>query len=220
FTDKGNTSSKPQGSETFDEGARDALVSPSETIASISPRTESVYLPTTVPIGVTPKIPSSMSQRPSETSSLTSGDFNELGIPSQPQPVASPQRWLPRQQRELLQKQAEISDTESADLKQTKLKKYQINFEGLFKKKPQKVVTVAKTDPEAPVEDPNDDAAPSEATVIIEDDPPKAGEKNLVYAELMLKPSEDGHNPNKNATEYAEIVYVNPPSDQKQPDKK
>lgn len=46
------------------------------------------------------------------------------------------------------------------------------------------------------------------------------GEKNLVYAELMLKPSEDGTNPNKNATEYAEIVYVNPPSDQKQPEKK
>ncbi len=37
----------------------------------------------------------------------------------------------------------------------------------------------------------------------------------------MLKPSEDANNPNKNATEYAEIVYVNPPSsDQKQPEKK
>lgn len=96
----------------FDEGARDALVSPSETIPSISPRTESVYLPTTVPIGVTPKNPL-MSQRASDTSSLTnSGDFNELGIPTQsqiqPQPVASPQRWLPRQQRDLLQKQAEM----------------------------------------------------------------------------------------------------------------
>lgn len=97
----------------FDEGARDALVSPSETIPSISPRTESVYLPTTVPIGVMPKNPL-MSQRTSETSSLTnSGDYNELGIPTQssqiqPQQVASPQRWLPRQQRELLQKQAEM----------------------------------------------------------------------------------------------------------------
>lgn len=95
----------------FDEGARDALVSPSETIPSISPRTESVYMPTTVPIGVMPKN-SSMSQRASETSSLTnSGDFNELGIPPahvQPQQVASPQRWLPRQQRDLLQKQAEM----------------------------------------------------------------------------------------------------------------
>lgn len=93
----------------LDEGARDALVSPSETIPSISPRTESVYLPTTVPIGgVKPK--NSM-QRASDTSSLTnSGDFNELGIPTtvQPQQVASPQRWLPRQQRELLQKQAEM----------------------------------------------------------------------------------------------------------------
>lgn len=92
----------------FDEDARDALVSPSETIPSISPRTESVYLPTTVPIGVMPK-----NQRSSETSSLTnSGDFNELGIPTQsqiqPQQVASPQRWLSRQQRELLQKQAEM----------------------------------------------------------------------------------------------------------------
>ncbi len=90
----------------FDEGARDALVSPSETIPSISPRTESVYMPTTVPIiGV--------AQRASEASSLTnSGDFNELGIPTeshiQPHQVASPQRWLPRQQRELLQKQAEM----------------------------------------------------------------------------------------------------------------
>lgn len=94
----------------FDEGARDALVSPSDTVSSISPRTESVYLPTTVPIGVMPKNPS-MLQRVSETSSLTnSGDFNELGIPTQSQPtqVASPQRWLPRQQRELLQKQAEM----------------------------------------------------------------------------------------------------------------
>lgn len=96
----------------FDEGARDALVSPSETIPSISPRTESVYLPTTVPIGVMPKNPL-MSQRTSEASSLTnSGDFNELGIPTQsqiqPQQVASPQRWLPRQQRDLLQKQAEM----------------------------------------------------------------------------------------------------------------
>lgn len=98
----------------FDEGARDALVSPSETIPSISPRTESVYMPTTVPIvGVRPKNDPMMSQRASETSSLTySGDFNELGIPAQsyiqPQQVASPQRWLPRQQRELLQKQAEM----------------------------------------------------------------------------------------------------------------
>ncbi|KAG4079442.1 hypothetical protein HA402_005139 [Bradysia odoriphaga] len=115
---------------------------------------------------------------------------------------------------------SETSDTESADLKQNKFKKYQINFEGLFKKKPQKVVDVEKNNAEAPADDPNDDAAPSEATVIIEDDPPKSGDKNLVYAELMLKPSEDANNPNKNATEYAEIVYVNPPSDQKQPDKK
>lgn len=66
------------------------------------------------------------------------------------------------------------SDTESADLKQTKAKKYQINFEGLFKKKPQKVVDVEKSAGDAPAEDPNDDAAPSEATVIIEDDPPKS----------------------------------------------
>lgn len=115
---------------------------------------------------------------------------------------------------------SETSDTESADVKQTKFKKYQINFEGLFKKKPQKPVDAEKNDAEAPAEDPNDDAAPSEATVIIEDDPPKSGEKNLVYAELMLKPSEDANNPNKNATEYAEIVYVNPPTDQKQPEKK
>lgn len=56
-----------------------------------------------------------MSQRTSETSSLAtnSGDFNELGIPaaesqSQSDRVASPQRWLPRQQRDLLQKQAEM----------------------------------------------------------------------------------------------------------------
>ncbi|XP_037041947.1 fasciclin-3 isoform X3 [Bradysia coprophila] len=116
--------------------------------------------------------------------------------------------------------QGSETDTESADLKQSKFKKYQINFEGLFKKKPQKVVDVEKNNAEAPTDDPNDDAAPSEATVIIEDDPPKSGERNLVYAELMLKPSEDANNPNKNATEYAEIVYVNPPSDQKQPDKK
>lgn len=93
-----------------DEGARDALVSPSETVPSISPRTESVYMPTTVPINSSsaPK----NSQRGSVTSSLTtnSGDFNELGIPSTAtQPVVtSPQRWLPRQQRELLQKQAEM----------------------------------------------------------------------------------------------------------------
>lgn len=66
------------------------------------------------------------------------------------------------------------SDTESADLKQTKTKKYQINFDGLFKKKPQKVVDVEKNDADAPVDDPNDDAAPSEATVIMEDDPPKS----------------------------------------------
>lgn len=31
-----------------------------------------------------------------------------------------------------------------------------------------------------------------------------------MYAELMLKPS-DSDNPNKDATEYAEIVYVSPP---------
>lgn len=37
------------------------------------------------------------------------------------------------------------------------------------------------------------------------------GEKDLVYAELMLKPS-DSDNPNKDATEYAEIVYVSPPA--------
>lgn len=57
-------------------------------------------------------------------------------------------------------------------MKQTKAKKYQINFEGLFKKKPQKVVDVEKND--ATADDPNDDAAPSEATVIMEDDPPKS----------------------------------------------
>lgn len=38
-------------------------------------------------------------------------------------------------------------------------------------------------------------------------------EKDLVYAELMLKPSADSDNPNKNATEYAEIVYVSTPAD-------
>lgn len=58
-------------------------------------------------------------------------------------------------------------------MKQTKAKKYQINFEGLFKKKSQKIVDVEKNDADAAAEDPNDDAAPSEATVIIEDDPPK-----------------------------------------------
>lgn len=51
----------------------------------------------------------------------------------------------------------------------------------------------------------------------------KKDEKNLVYAELMIKPSADGSapatiiattKPNKNTTEYAEIVYVTP--DQKQ----
>lgn len=51
----------------------------------------------------------------------------------------------------------------------------------------------------------------------------KKDEKNLVYAELMLKPSSDTTapatiiattKPNKNTTEYAEIVYVSP--DQKQ----
>lgn len=77
------------------------------------------------------------------------------------------------------------SDTESADVKQTKLKKYQINFEGLFKKKPQKVVDVEKN--EAPVEDPNDDAAPSEATVIIEDDPPKSVGFKLVIVMILLR---------------------------------
>lgn len=66
------------------------------------------------------------------------------------------------------------SDTESAVFKQTKAKKYQINFEGLFKKKPQKLVDAEKNDAGVPAEDPNDDAAPSEATVIMEDDPPKS----------------------------------------------
>lgn len=67
------------------------------------------------------------------------------------------------------------SDTESADVKQIKFKKYKINFDGLFMKKPQKIINVEKNnDAEAPVEDPNDDAAPSEATVIMEDDPPKS----------------------------------------------
>lgn len=28
----------------------------------------------------------------------------------------------------------------------------------------------------------------------------------------MLKPSDDSDNPNKNSTEYAEIVYVTPPT--------
>lgn len=37
------------------------------------------------------------------------------------------------------------------------------------------------------------------------------GEKNLVYAELMLKPSPENQSPDKNSTEYAEIVYVSPP---------
>lgn len=66
------------------------------------------------------------------------------------------------------------SDTESAVFKQSKAKKYQINFEGLFKKKPQKLVDVEKNNADAHAEDPNDDAAPSEATVIMEDDPPKS----------------------------------------------
>lgn len=35
------------------------------------------------------------------------------------------------------------------------------------------MIDVEKNVGEAPAEDPNDDAAPSEATVIIEDDPPK-----------------------------------------------
>lgn len=64
------------------------------------------------------------------------------------------------------------SDTESADVKASKSKKYNINFEGLFKKKPQKLATDVEENADG-ADDGNDDAAPSEATVIIEDDPPK-----------------------------------------------
>lgn len=60
------------------------------------------------------------------------------------------------------------SDTESADIKQSKTKKFNLNFDGFFKKKTQ------KSDVEQNADDGNDDAAPSEATVIIEDDPPKS----------------------------------------------
>lgn len=50
------------------------------------------------------------------------------------------------------------------------------------------------------------------------------GEKNLVYAELMLKPSAESHTDSaaatgKEATEYAEIVYVSPTAGTKDPPK-
>lgn len=52
------------------------------------------------------------------------------------------------------------------------------------------------------------------------------GEKNLVYAELMLKPSAEQHSSDsavaaadKEATEYAEIVYVSPTAGAKDPPK-
>ena len=65
------------------------------------------------------------------------------------------------------------SDTESADVKQSKQKKFNLNFEGLFKKKQQKLDHAGDNeDPESPNEE-DDNAAPSEATVIIEDDPPR-----------------------------------------------
>lgn len=59
------------------------------------------------------------------------------------------------------------SDTESAVVKESKKSKYNLNFQGLFKRKPDPS-TVPQQD------DSNDDAARSEATVIIEDDPPKS----------------------------------------------
>lgn len=71
------------------------------------------------------------------------------------------------------------SDTESADVKASKSKKYNLNFEGLFsKKKSQKLAT---NDVEQNADDGNDDAAPSEATVIIEDDPPKPVNKFINF---------------------------------------
>ncbi len=42
------------------------------------------------------------------------------------------------------------------------------------------MVDVEKNDADATTEDPNDDAAPSEATVIIEDDPPKSVSESIV----------------------------------------
>lgn len=66
------------------------------------------------------------------------------------------------------------SDTESAVFKQTKAKNFYVNFEGLFKKKPQKVADAENIYTEGTGEDPNEDAAPSEATVVMEDDPPKS----------------------------------------------
>lgn len=118
-----------------------------------------------------------------------------------------------------------------------------INLESLFRKKPQ-FLKKDRVETEVEAGNANEEAAPSEATVIIEDEPPQKvsmnliiiqisifyssnirfsifqDEKNLVYAELMLKPSADStkSQPNKNSTEYAEIVYVSP--DQKSADKK
>ncbi|GAB0094908.1 fasciclin-3 [Sergentomyia squamirostris] len=127
----------------------------------------------------------------------------------------------------------ETSDTESVENRREplenftprptpqKLIKPNLSFNAIFKrnKSPSTVKHEAlESQPQQTAGTPGDDDQPprdSEETVIITDEVTEPKEEdskpNIVYAELMLKPSQEGKTPQKTSTEYAEIVYPKAP---------
>ncbi|CAD7079916.1 unnamed protein product [Hermetia illucens] len=108
---------------------------------------------------------------------------------------------------------SETSDTESAELRSTKFKKLP-TFASIFKKKGGNSQQSAEGGRH---ENQNEDeqrlaAVTTENPQGTDGQEPKE-DKQLVYAELVLKPSDDKPTPlQKDSTEYAEIVHVQKPA--------